>query len=309
MTGGKKKEIDYLHVAKLHDHEESFSVSSIKSATFYTHYTTFYPHLPFTVSILSSLSFKMDEQEPQVQAQQQKQQKQKPHQPPSGEPKAKSAKELKKEKRAAAVAARAISTDGGVPEGPPGAKQLSSTTNSDGRHSPAVHLNSSSQNPASSAGPSAPRRPPNLPEFSAPTLFAIQQNLFFSHLPHQTPADTVSALDTGKIHPIIIRVGVLMNSGQLRGANARTIGMMSAFKEVIRDYECPDQAVLWKDLPVYLSPMIAWLETCRPKGVGGGNAIRWLKSEINRLGEKGDKSEAEVLASFSLCYKVKADNM
>ncbi|ADV23533.1 translation initiation factor eIF-2B subunit delta [Cryptococcus gattii Ru294] len=235
----------------------------------------------------------MDEQEPQVQVQHQKQQKQKPHQPPSGEPKAKSAKELKKEKRAAAVAARAISTDGGVPEGPPGGKQSSSTTTSDGRHSPAVHLNSSSQNPASSAGPSAPRRPPNLPEFSAPTLFAIQQNLFFSHLPHQTPADTVSALDTGKIHPIIIRVGVLMNSGQLRGANARTIGMMSAFKEVIRDYECPDQAVLWKDLPVYLSPMIAWLETCRPKGVGGGNAIRWLKSEINRLGEKGDKSEAE----------------
>lgn len=293
-------------MAKLHDHEESFSVSSIKSATLY--YTTFYPHLPFTVSILSSLSFKMDEQEPQVQIQHQKQQKQKPHQPPSGEPKAKSAKELKKEKRAAAVAARAISTDGGIPEGPPGGKQSSSTTTSDGRHSPAVHLNSS-QNPASSAGPSAPRRPPNLPEFSAPTLFAIQQNLFFSHLPHQTPADTVSALDTGKIHPIIIRVGVLMNSGQLRGANARTIGMMSAFKEVIRDYECPDQAVLWKDLPVYLSPMIAWLETCRPKGVGGGNAIRWLKSEINRLGEKGDKSEAEVSAFFSLCYKMKADNM
>lgn len=85
--------------------------------------------------------------------------------------------------------------------------------------------------------------------------------------------------------------------------------MMSAFKEVIRDYECPDQAVLWKDLPVYLSPMIAWLETCRPKGVGGGNAIRWLKSEINRLGEKGDKSEAEVCAFFSLCYKMKADNI
>ncbi|OWT38242.1 translation initiation factor eIF-2B subunit delta [Cryptococcus neoformans Bt1] len=234
----------------------------------------------------------MSEQEPQVQPQQ-KQQKQKPQQPPSGELKAKSAKELKKEKRAAAVAARAIPTEGGAPEGPRGGRQTSSTTTSDGRRSPVIHLNSSSQNPPSSAGPSAARKPLNHFEHSAPTLSAIQQNLFFSHLPHQTPADTVSALQTGKIHPIIVRVGVLMNSGQLRGANARTIGMMSAFKEVIRDYECPDQAVLWKDLPVYLSPMIAWLETCRPKGVGGGNAIRWLKSEINRLGEKGDKSEAE----------------
>lgn len=249
----------------------------------------------------------MSEQEPQVQPQQ-KQQKQKPQQPPSGELKAKSAKELKKEKRAAAVAARAIPTEGGAPEGPRGGRQTSSTTTSDGRRSPVIHLNSS-QNPPSSAGPSAARKPLNHFEHSAPTVSAIQQNLFFSHLPHQTPADTVSALQTGKIHPIIVRVGVLMNSGQLRGANARTIGMMSAFKEVIRDYECPDQAVLWKDLPVYLSPMIAWLETCRPKGVGGGNAIRWLKSEINRLGEKGDKSEAEVCNFSSLCCKRKADHM
>lgn len=246
----------------------------------------------------------MSEQEPQVQPQQ-KQQKQKPQQPPSGELKAKSAKELKKEKRAAAVAARAIPTEGGAPEGSQGGRQTSSTTTSDGRRSPVIHLNSSSQNPPSSAGPSAARKPLNHFEHSAPALSAIQQNLFFSHLPHQTPADTVSALGTGKIHPIIVRVGVLMNSGQLRGANARTIGMMSAFKEVIRDYECPDQAVLWKDLPVYLSPMIAWLETCRPKGVGGGNAIRWLKSEINRLGEKGDKSEAEVCNFSSLCCKRK----
>ena len=70
--------------------------------------------------------------------------------------------------------------------------------------------------------------------------------------------------------------------------------MMAAFQEVIRYYECPEQAVLWKDLPVYLSPMISWLEGCRPKGVGGGNAIRWLKSEINRLGEQGGRTEVEV---------------
>lgn len=101
-----------------------------------------------------------------------------------------------------------------------------------------------------------------------------------------------------------------MSSGRLRGSNARTIGTMSCFQEVIRDYESPEHAVLWKDLPVYLSPMIAWLETCRPKGVGGGNAIRsvgltltlwkaadcrrWLKSEINRLGERDAGTEAEV---------------
>ncbi|KAK4683479.1 translation initiation factor eIF-2B subunit delta, partial [Tremellales sp. Uapishka_1] len=65
------------------------------------------------------------------------------------------------------------------------------------------------------------------------------------------------------------------------------MGLMMCFKEVIRDYETPEKGVLWKDLMGYLSPMISWLEGCRPKGVGGGNAIRWLKAEINKLGEEG----------------------
>ncbi|WVF67636.1 hypothetical protein IAT40_002394 [Kwoniella sp. CBS 6097] len=217
----------------------------------------------------------------------------------------KSAKELKKEKRAAAVAARAV---GGADSPTPGdGRPALSTNNSiDGRHGgiaggAGAGAGAGAGGPggvgggqhAGGAGPSAPRRPPHYTEPSATSLSTIQQNLFFSHLPHQGIPDTAAALTTGKLHPIIVRLGVLMSSGQLRGANARTMGMMAAFREVIRDYECPDQALLWKDLPIYLSPMIAWLETCRPKGVGGGNAIRWLKSEINRLGEEGDRSETE----------------
>lgn len=67
---------------------------------------------------------------------------------------------------------------------------------------------------------------------------------------------------------------MLMANGELRGANARTMGMMNAFQEVIRDYQTPEDAVMWKDLMVHLSPMITYLEGCRPKGTGGGNAIR-----------------------------------
>ncbi|KAK8854538.1 hypothetical protein IAR55_003277 [Kwoniella newhampshirensis] len=220
---------------------------------------------------------------------------------PAGEGKAKSAKELKKEKRAAAVAARPEGAGG--PDGagasasgglrPPGTQQGVMG----GRPIPQLNQSASSSNipqAPNSAGPSAPRRLPNDQPNAHPTSSnSAQQNLFFSHLPHQESPDTAQAFKTSKLHPIIVRLGVLMSSGQLRGANARTMGMMTAFREVIRDYECPDQAVMWKDLPIYLSPMIAWLETCRPKGVGGGNAIRWLKSEINRLGEQGDRSEAE----------------
>ena len=201
--------------------------------------------------------------------------------------KGKSAKELKKVKRAALVASRVPGEEGS------GQSPEASTSVEKGR-------------PGSTAGPStvpppmtAPRRPQNAHDRSLvpdhPTN--AQSNLFVSHLPFHRPPSTSSALNSAKLHPIIVRLGVLMSSGTLRGATARTMGMMAAFKEVIRDYECPDQAVLWKDLPVYLSPMISWLEACRPKGVGGGNAIRWLKSEINRLGESGGRTEAEVRSS------------
>jgi len=149
-----------------------------------------------------------------------------------------------------------------------------------------------------------PRRAAKPNSDSAIPDLATPQNLFFSHLPIHRPPLTPAALNSTKLHPIIIRLGLLMSSGTLRGANARTMGMMAAFGEVIREYECPDQAVLWKDLPVYLSPMISWLEGCRPKGVAGGNAIRWLKSEINRLGEQGEGgTELEVRFRISRWLK------
>ncbi len=197
--------------------------------------------------------------------------------------KGKSAKELKKEKRAALVASRLPAEKGG-----------------DQRPNP---ISSSSANPVPSQPPD-PRRAAKPNSDTAIPDLATPQNLFFSHLPIHRPPLTPAALNSTKLHPIIIRLGLLMSSGTLRGANARTMGMMAAFGEVIREYECPDQAVLWKDLPVYLSPMISWLEGCRPKGVAGGNAIRWLKSEINRLGEQGEGgTELEVRFRISRWLK------
>ena len=72
-----------------------------------------------------------------------------------------------------------------------------------------------------------------------------------------------------------------MANGTLRGANARTIGMMRCWQEVIRDYETPESAVMWKDLMSHMSPMITFLEGCRPKGQGGGNAIRSVKALVH----------------------------
>jgi translation initiation factor eIF-2B subunit delta len=113
-----------------------------------------------------------------------------------------------------------------------------------------------------------------MPPIQAPApAMTRPQDLLFSHLPSANMPDSYAALAGGKIHPIIIRLGILLASGEIRGANARVIGILSAFKEVISGFSCPPEE-LHRLLPAHISPMIAFLDQCRPKGVGGGNAIR-----------------------------------
>jgi translation initiation factor eIF-2B subunit delta len=177
--------------------------------------------------------------------------------------KGKSAKELKKEKRAALVAARGGGEEGDAPGSStpgPGPTGRPDKVSVDGTPQP-------QNQPSSSNRPTFPSHDSILPP-------APRTEGFYSHVVTHKHPDTREAFNSGRIHPLVVRLGVLMANGELRGANARTMGMMSAFKEVIRDYETPESVVMWKDLMSHLSPMISFLEGCRPKGTGGGNAIR-----------------------------------
>jgi len=175
--------------------------------------------------------------------------------------KGKTAKELKKEKRAALVAAR-----GGGEEG----DATGSSTPNPAARPDKVSIDGT---PQSQSQPTTANRPTFPSQDSTlPTVQRIEG--FYSHVVTHKHPDTREAFNSGRIHPLVVRLGVLMANGELRGANARTMGMMSAFKEVIRDYETPESVVMWKDLMSHLSPMISFLEGCRPKGTGGGNAIR-----------------------------------
>jgi translation initiation factor eIF-2B subunit delta len=89
------------------------------------------------------------------------------------------------------------------------------------------------------------------------------------------------------MHPLIVRLGLLLTTPAsnpvLRGTNARSIALLLTFKEIILTHTWPARE-MHRVLPNYISPMIGFLDTCRPKGIAGGNVIRWLKSEINRIG-------------------------
>ncbi len=224
------------------------------------------------------------------------------------------AKEAKKEKRAAALAARpeaapeastskagAASAAGVGPAGRSGAaksEQAGTSRKADG---------------AASAKTAA----------AAPAPSHLPQDLLFSHLPSAHDPDTYLLRSGGKFkpHTIVARLGQLIASGEVKGTNARTIGLLSAFKMVIRDFGCPPEQ-MHRLLPAHISPMIAYLDHCRPKGVGGGNAIRygdatlshqagcdthagccnrWLKSEINKVGtDERITTESEVCRAWQI---------
>lgn len=201
---------------------------------------------------------------------------------------ANAAKEAKKAKRAAAVAARGGGADPRTAEAPAAAGSATTPAPAQGGR-PAAGAP-----PAGASGPSRHRRAiAAAAAASSTTAPGNPASNFFSHLPTPNEPGTPAAFQSGKLHPTIVRLGVLIASGTLRGASARTYGVLSAFQDVVRDYVCPETAVFWKDLSTHISPMIAYLETCRPKGVGVGNAIRWFKSEITKLGENPDAENRE----------------
>jgi translation initiation factor eIF-2B subunit delta len=192
--------------------------------------------------------------------------------------KAKSAKELAKEekkgKRAAKVAARGGGEEGDASTSTSGAGTGSGSGNQGSAGRPDKVSIDGTPHPTSATRPTFTSHDSTLPQQQPPP--PSKQEGFYSHVVTHKQPDTREAFNSGRIHPLVVRLGVLMANGELRGANARTMGMMCAFKEVIRDYETPENVVMWKDLMSHLSPMISFLEGCRPKGTGGGNAIRYV---------------------------------
>ena len=66
---------------------------------------------------------------------------------------------------------------------------------------------------------------------------------------------------------------------------------------MINDYTTPVQKELRRDLDAHIRPFINFLTHCRPLSVSMGNAIKYLKREISKIGP--DQSESEVGLSNS----------
>ncbi|XP_054474592.1 translation initiation factor eIF-2B subunit delta isoform X2 [Anoplopoma fimbria] len=118
----------------------------------------------------------------------------------------------------------------------------------------------------------------------------------FSHL-HQysrkAPLTQQLGIPSTVIHPAIVRLGLQYSQGIVAGSNARSVALLHAFKQVIRDYTTPPNEELSRDLVNKLKPYISFLNQCRPLSASMGNAIKYIKKEISNIPSQCKEEEAK----------------
>ncbi|XP_070844163.1 translation initiation factor eIF2B subunit delta [Chaetodon trifascialis] len=128
----------------------------------------------------------------------------------------------------------------------------------------------------------------------------------FSHL-HQysrkAPLTQQLGIPSTVIHPAIVRLGLQYSQGIVAGSNARSVALLHAFKQVIRDYTTPPNEELSRDLVNKLKPYISFLNQCRPLSASMGNAIKYIKKEISNIPSQCKEEEAKSkLLNCIECY-------
>ncbi|XP_013874934.1 translation initiation factor eIF2B subunit delta isoform X3 [Austrofundulus limnaeus] len=118
----------------------------------------------------------------------------------------------------------------------------------------------------------------------------------FSHL-HQysrkAPLTQQLSIPSTVIHPAVVRLGLQYSQGIVAGSNARSVALLHAFKQVIRDYTTPPNEELSRDLVNKLKPYISFLNQCRPLSASMGNAIKFVKKEISNIPTQCKEEEAK----------------
>ena len=96
--------------------------------------------------------------------------------------------------------------------------------------------------------------------------FAHKQVALFAHLPQYEKEESISekAVAKGTIHPSVLRFGLELAEGVISGTNARVVGMLRAFQQLIRDFVPLPNKVFARELDAALKTQIQFLVDCRP---------------------------------------------
>ncbi|KAL6067137.1 Translation initiation factor eIF-2B subunit delta [Balamuthia mandrillaris] len=198
---------------------------------------------------------------------------------------------IQEQQRAAKAAKKAGGGGGGGGGGSGGGSGGAATKAAPAPHSDSQSTISTPAVPSSGGGTQANEKKPKGPrQYDIQPKGALtpeehsNQVALFSHLPQYRKASsqTLQLTDFSNtvIHPSIIQLGLKYANHTILGSNARCIGMLTAFKDVIRDYTTPPEASLHRTLEPFLKPQIQFLTDCRPHSISMGNAINFVKKEI-----------------------------
>lgn len=113
----------------------------------------------------------------------------------------------------------------------------------------------------------------HLPEYESSAL-----ETFFRTTALEYPEGDISGLPT-----VILKLGLMYGKGAITGGSNRCVAMLRAFKVVLSDYETPEGKVLVRDFTSHIGKHIQFLQECRPMAAAMRNAIRWLKTTVNKM--------------------------
>ncbi|XP_025152721.1 translation initiation factor eIF-2B subunit delta-like isoform X3 [Harpegnathos saltator] len=120
-----------------------------------------------------------------------------------------------------------------------------------------------------------------------------QQVVVEAHLYNERELSLASVPINSNIHPAIIGLGAQYTGRTIVGSNARCVALLAAVKQVILDFEKPEQADFTRSLEICLRDLLAYLHRCRPVAVSMQNAMRHLKWHMTNFSVTMSTCEAK----------------
>ncbi|CAI6364171.1 unnamed protein product [Macrosiphum euphorbiae] len=90
-------------------------------------------------------------------------------------------------------------------------------------------------------------------------------------------------INSGKVHPSFIKLGVQMQTSVVAGSNARCLAFLYALKQTILDFVTPEHKHFSRSFEEHLGPAIDHLMACRPFSVSMNNAHKNIMSHVKKL--------------------------
>jgi len=96
-------------------------------------------------------------------------------------------------------------------------------------------------------------------------------------------AENKLKINSGKVHPSFIKLGIQMRNCVVSGSNARCLAFLYALKQTISDFLTPEHKHFPRSFEEHLAPAIDHLMACRPFSVSMINAHKYIMWHVKRL--------------------------